>query len=418
MTIATKHRNRFRIAVVSTSFPPHTSGGVETSHFNLLNAFRSRGYDAKGFTFCDPICGENEEVIRRGLPKSVALIIRSGLFAALRFSGDRGVIYQAADTLICSLGAISLIRKLRTFSPDVTIIPDLGAPAAFWPDLGGKTILIAHHNPLRFLGQPLFGGHSAKDAHLALRLERLALKRVDAVVCPSRYMTKIFAETYPFRGPVHVIPNMVDSKAIDTAPESRLHAMMGLAAGLPIVYIPSAGSVYKGSRFVFELIRRISRGVEEEIGFYLSGNLDPALVECLHTVPGNARIYAPGHISYRDNVDAVKQCSICLSPTLAENFGMAILEAQYLGLPVVTFDVGGNSEIVSLGSTGFLAPFLHVDELVENTLRLLREPELMRDMGETAKRETHRLFNQDVVIDRFLELFEMLDVGRGEGVSA
>jgi glycosyltransferase involved in cell wall biosynthesis len=43
-------------------------------------------------------------------------------------------------------------------------------------------------------------------------------------------------------------------------------------------------------------------------------------------------------------------------PAVNEAFGMALLEAQACGLPVLAGDVGGVSAIVSDGKTGFLAP--------------------------------------------------------------
>jgi len=40
------------------------------------------------------------------------------------------------------------------------------------------------------------------------------------------------------------------------------------------------------------------------------------------------------------------QCFIGISPNLEENFSNAILEAQTSGVPFVSFDTGGNKEIV------------------------------------------------------------------------
>lgn len=399
-----------KIAIVSTTFPPTSCGGVETSHLNLLHAFRSRGYCVRGFTYCDSMHGEEDGILRKGLPTSLRRYIRSLLFFGLRLRGEKGVIYQAADTLICALGAISLIGDLKSFAPDVTIIPDLGAPAAFWPGMGGKTILVAHHNPARFLDQPLFGGHSILDTRIALSLEKRALKKVDAVVSPSRYMAGVFGETYQFDGPVCVIPNLAYSMVLDREGVPTLRPKLGLAPDRPVVYIPSAGSVYKGSRFVFEIIRRIARGIDGDVGFFLTGALDAELESCLRTVPSNAKIHAPGHLPYLQNMDTVRQCSICVSPTLAENFGMAILEAQYCGLPVVTFDVGGNREIVESGTTGHVVPLLDVDGLVERALLLLNGPRLLEEMSGNARVETRRKFSEQVVVDRFIDLFRTLNL--------
>jgi len=401
-----------RIAIVSSSFPPLGGGGVSTSHFNLFRAFKNRDCLVKAFTFGDggkTRISRDENVVRAGPPLFLVKIINLLVFIFFRIIGEKGVVYQFADTIRGSLGGLLLIRRIKRFNPDMIILPDHGAPGVFLPRFKDcKNILISHHNPIRFNDEPLFGMHSAKDAQLALKLEQVVLAKVDGVICPSRYMKEMFSRTYFFSGPVEVIPNLLDTQTINKIAKTSLHEEAGLSIDAPIVYIPSAGSVFKGSQFVFEIIRRLASRYEKDVGFYLSGKISVELARTLDFVPPNARLIMPGQVSYEENIGNIRSCTICVSPTLIENFGMAILEAQLCGLPAVVFDVGGIRDIVVEGKTGYLVPFMDMEKLVAISKKLLFDRQLSVQIGTAAAKLLVGKFNADLVINRVISFLEKL----------
>jgi glycosyltransferase involved in cell wall biosynthesis len=72
-------------------------------------------------------------------------------------------------------------------------------------------------------------------------------------------------------------------------------------------------------------------------------------------------------------------------PSEVEHFGMTTVEAmQNRAVPVVT-DGGGLREIVDHGVDGFRVRTK--GELLEHTLRLVREPGLVESLGEAARRK-------------------------------
>jgi glycosyltransferase involved in cell wall biosynthesis len=297
-----------------------------------------------------------------------------------------------------------LRSKIRDYRPDVLVLSDHGCPGLLiGKPMNCKTILVSHHNPARFLNNPLWRLHSELDSRLTIKCENRVLRNVDAVVCPSEYMREMFKKTYDYSGPVTVIPNLVDVELIAATPARDIRSTLGLPDDSVLVYIPSAGSTYKGSRFVFEIIRRLSSYSSKDIGFYLSGTLNAELSHELRFAPSNAKIHAPGQISYADNLAIVKSCSFGISPTLIENFGMALLEACCCGVPMVTFDVGGNADVVSHGRSGFLVPYLDLESLISAACRLL-------DGGyrESIRRETAKharvAFNAGLAADQFIRL--------------
>ena len=73
-------------------------------------------------------------------------------------------------------------------------------------------------------------------------------------------------------------------------------------------------------------------------------------------------------------------------PAIDEAFGMAFLEAQACGLPVVGGNAGGVAAVVADGGTGVLVPTGNVDAFALATRRLLMDAEERRRMGREAVR--------------------------------
>jgi glycosyltransferase involved in cell wall biosynthesis len=361
-----------KVAILANAFPPSPGGGVMSAHDHLMRLLRADGAQVRGFSYLDAAGdGQSPEIVRRRLAPGFERAVLTAARMWFRVA-DRGAIaYQLGDTLVSALGARRLAAALAEFDPDAVVVPDHGAPSLLL-SLPSRTrvVLVAHHNPLRFLDEPLFGRHSRGDAEAATALERRALRRVDRVVAPSSYMAGVFRETYGDAWPIEVIPNLIapDTLTGDAAP---LRAQMGLPDDCPVVYIPSAGSKYKGGRYVGEIVRRLAAAASGPIGFFLSGKLGPELQRELAHLPTQARVWAPGFLDQRANLAHVRACSFTVSPTLIENFSMALLESIHAGVPVVTFAVGGNPELVADGASGLLAPVGDIEALMAAALRLL-----------------------------------------------
>ena len=65
-----------------------------------------------------------------------------------------------------------------------------------------------------------------------------------------------------------------------------------------------------------------------------------------------------------------------------ETFGMVFAEAQAMGLPVVSFAIGGIPEAVAHGKTGLLAPMGDRNELIQHLLTLLKNTELWEEFSQ------------------------------------
>lgn len=399
-----------KIAIVSSSTPPLLTGGISSAHWNLYLALKQSGFCVKVFTYNDNGCkGQTDgDIVRHGASRLwlrlTGIINRLYLALLQALFGPSEQSYQFLYVLASMEGALRINRSLKAFQPDLLFLPDNGSPGYFIrTPQGCKTVFISHHNYLRLQDNPILGHFSPFDARLAMYFEHKTMARVDTVVCPSHYMKETFLRTHHYDGEVKVIPNLVNRNFISSISPVNLHAILEIPEDSPIIYIPSAGISFKGSRYVFEIIRRLSASTRT-VGFYLTGAFsDPILLGELEHIPENARLHCPGHTDYAANIAKIKSCSFCISPTVLESFGMAILEANFCGIPVVAFNVGGNADIVADGSNGYLVPFLDMEALISRSSELMDKQENERFKSNTWE-FVNRRFATEILAGQYIDL--------------
>lgn len=401
-----------KIAVISNTFPPFSGGGVATAQYNIFLKLKEAGFEVKGFTFYDhgKIKLKEKDIIRCGAPKTIFRAINS--LTKLYFSkkqkkncaSSNEYAWQFNFSINSAIGCWKINSELEKFKPDVIIIPDLGTPNYFLKKPKNSTvIMISHHNAMRFVGNSLIDKHSELDAKLVNRMENQGMKIVDKVICPSNYMKEVFKETHDFSGSIEVVPNIINENLILESQKINIREEIGLSENAPLIYMPAANTPVKGPRYMFEIIRRLAGFYKEPIGFYLSAGLTEELEYELKYKPENAKIFAPGYLDYQKNIGIIKSCDFGITPTLLESFGMAILEANFCGISFVSFNCGGNSDIINNNEDGFLVNYLDLENLVEKSILLLSNPELRKTMGQKAKENSFINYNSEKTLKKFIE---------------
>jgi D-inositol-3-phosphate glycosyltransferase len=98
-----------------------------------------------------------------------------------------------------------------------------------------------------------------------------------------------------------------------------------------------------------------------------------------------ARVRFLGAVEHENLADYYALADICVVPSRTETFGLVALEAQALGTPVVASAVGGLTEIVADGETGFLVAERRPDAFAAAIASLLDDGALRERMGEAAR---------------------------------
>jgi glycosyltransferase involved in cell wall biosynthesis len=102
--------------------------------------------------------------------------------------------------------------------------------------------------------------------------------------------------------------------------------------------------------------------------------------------------FAPGRLDYRGEVSPqavpalLAQASIYVWPGCGEAYGLAYLEAQASGIPVVAQHTAGVPEVVRNGRTGILTPEGDVSAFAAAIQHLLSDERARAEMGAEARR--------------------------------
>lgn len=93
----------------------------------------------------------------------------------------------------------------------------------------------------------------------------------------------------------------------------------------------------------------------------------------------------------------------CL-PSWREGMPRSIIEAMMMELPVVATNIRGSREEVVDGKTGFLTPVRDVNLLHEKLEYLVNNPHIRVKMGQSGRDRAMKLYDENVVIRRQLDL--------------
>jgi len=189
-------------------------------------------------------------------------------------------------------------------------------------------------------------------------------------------------------------------------------AEFGIPPSAPAVISVARFQRWKGHEVLLEAARLI-RGHGVDAHFVLVGDtlagLEPSYREVLVRRCADLGLEKAVHfVGFRDDLPRLLRDADVLahSPILPEAFGLVLVEAMAMELPVVASRGGGPEEIVVDGETGYLVTTGDHKELAERILDLLANPGRRAAMGKAGRRRAEELFSARQMILRFEESFE------------
>lgn len=108
----------------------------------------------------------------------------------------------------------------------------------------------------------------------------------------------------------------------------------------------------------------------------------------------------------RDVPDLMNAADAYVMSSAWEGMPMVLLEAGACGLPVVATDVGGNSEVVLNGKTGFIVPPRNPEALAQAMEKMMALPKEKRmEMGEAGRAYIEANYSLEHVVDQWEALY-------------
>lgn len=119
------------------------------------------------------------------------------------------------------------------------------------------------------------------------------------------------------------------------------------------------------------------------------------------------KIIFTGQIDHSEVIDHCFASDIFVYSSVTETQGLVLTEAKACGLPVVAVFGGGISDVVESGIDGYLVPQKE-DVFVDHILRLLKDPQLRKEMSSKAIEDSHLRFSSVVVAKEIENVYNSL----------
>jgi glycosyltransferase involved in cell wall biosynthesis len=223
----------------------------------------------------------------------------------------------------------------------------------------------------------------------------------DRLIAVSNFVKKtIIEETFVEEDKITVIYNGVDEskfsslKRVKSEPGKEVH----------LIYI---GRIIR-AKGLFVLINSLSnlKNLNWKLNIVGDGEaLKQLKSEIAHRSLSN-KVNLAGLMEYEDVIKELGKSDIFVLPTMRmEGFPMTIVEAMFSGLPVVASDIGGNSDAVIDGETGYLVKAGSVGKLSDKLAELIDNPDKRLIFGESGRKRAYKEFTIDKMIDKYEKVF-------------
>ena len=235
-------------------------------------------------------------------------------------------------------------------------------------------------------------------------LQMKFLRKADIILAASDNYVETSQVLAPLRDRCRVIPLGILPEEFDNPDPDRVATLRERYGG-GYVFFSGRHRYYKG----LEYLVRAAATVKAPVVVAGDGP-ERASCETLACETGG-RTFFTGALTQGDLVDHLHGCEIFAFPSVArsEAFGIAMLEAQACGKPVVATRLGTGVEFVNLdGKTGVNVPPRDPDALAEAINGLLDDPMRARAMGAFARKRVEQEFHAERVARAEFEVYQGL----------
>jgi len=127
------------------------------------------------------------------------------------------------------------------------------------------------------------------------------------------------------------------------------------------------------------------------------------------SLPNLDNAYSIGRLDGEEALlQAYQESDALLFPTRLEGFGLAALEAQACGRPVIAFNSSSLPEIVQHGNTGFLCELNDAEGLADSARSLRADDGLWKRMSLAARFRAEQYFAEEDSVVKYIAIYRSL----------
>ncbi|MBE6055084.1 MAG: glycosyltransferase family 4 protein [Clostridium sartagoforme] len=232
-----------------------------------------------------------------------------------------------------------------------------------------------------------------KKSFIHRKILKFNLKKADLVLSTSKIMAE---ETNKYTNKkIPITPFGVDIekfKPKDIIGENKDDIVIGTVKTLEVNY----GIDYLIR--AFSIIVNRNRNLNIKLKIAGKGSKEGELKHLCKELDIDEQVEFLGFVNQNEVPNVFKCMDIAVFPSIFESFGVAAVEAEACGIPVIVSDVGGLMEATSPGYSSLVFKKKDINDLADKIETLLYDSNLRRTMGENARKFVEDNYN---CIDNF-----------------
>jgi hypothetical protein len=231
-----------------------------------------------------------------------------------------------------------------------------------------------------------------------LECEARAPLVAQGIICASSFTQRMLVEAGA-TAPIKIVPYGVDAslyKCRDLAPRGKF----------TVAFI-GALTQRKGALYLLRAIRELAPYVRLVI--YTRAPLAPAFLNEFSGLD----VEVKAGLSNVQLAEDITKADVMVLPSIAEGFGLAILEAMACGVPVICTHNTGGADFITHGRDGYVVPIRDVEAMTKILEQGLRAPSLFYEIGQMGRKLVEKMtwaHYRTLFDDAYQELITAADV--------
>ena len=363
-----------RVALIIYGFLPVHIGGTEVATYHIARHLINEGHEVHIITIRDS-----------GLPKEE---ITDGIYihrVSNRFRQRR------VTNWLFRLGAL---KKIAEINPDIIHCQDI------WSGIIGLA-------SKRLLGKPYIACGQGTDIYSSWKhkktVTKIVSKNADAVIALTEDMRKRLLDIY--KREVYIVPNGIELARFEGISRENTRKNLGIKSNEKIILFVGTLRPVKGVKYLIKAMKTVFEKQHDARLFIVgSGKEEESLRTLARELNIEKQITFVGRVENELVPEYMAAADIFVLPSLREGMSVVILEAMASGLPIITTDTCGMSEIIRDGRNGLLVEPKKPEQLAEKILLLLQDENLRREIS-TNNKENARKYNWENITAELKKIY-------------
>ncbi len=252
------------------------------------------------------------------------------------------------------------------------------------------------------------------DAHPAVKrdntriewkLKRWVYRRSKlTVVSLSKWTTKLAQQSILNQFNIVDIPNGIDTDIFRPLDRKSSRSLLGIPSDKYVLMFVALrlDDYRKGGDLLERSLKALPDAIKKRTVLLMLGDGGGAIAQAV-----GIDIINLGYVR-NDRLKAIAYSAsdVFVFPSRGETFGLVLAESMACGTPMVSFDVGGISEIVRPGLTGYLAESENAKQLTEGMLSLLEDESQYNILAQKCREIATKEYGIYLQVKRHLNLYE------------